>query len=455
MRAKAVRAAIALNADARRAGRARAGGTGADAWRRLVAAAGACLLASASWAGGATPEPGETGRADEPGQELGQHVGEGGGHGADGVPGVPAVAAVVEGVDKGAVPLLAGADAAEARPAARASAAEIAALVADLDSPEWLTRARATDALRDDPSIDLSDLESALLAGGLSAEQTARLEAACLERFSRSAKPGLGVQYDARATAEPGIRISLVMPNFPAAQFLVAGDVLVEADGEVIRNFVQFQGLILRHQPGETMDITVLRLQDDGVRTPQRLQVPLGRFEDLSNNPPDESALRSGLKRRMERLARELGASPSPEVVAGSALSPADWLKAEGVWSLADPRSVAVGLPPPRSISALNPAGPGSSRHDPFALQRIMRHVVISRLGRDVRNDALASDVDADLAAYRVLASRVAELNGEIAAARSAAGPAAARAADLIRERQNLIAQLDELQRGPLAPPGG
>jgi S1-C subfamily serine protease len=58
----------------------------------------------------------------------------------------------------------------------------------------------------------------------------------------------------------PGVRVQQVMPGSAAEESgIVAGDVIVAIDGEVVNDLRSFSELLKARAPGDAVEVTVLR----------------------------------------------------------------------------------------------------------------------------------------------------------------------------------------------------
>lgn len=162
---------------------------------------------------------------------------------------------------------------------------DIRSQIASLDAPTIVEREQATRLLVE-IGLTAEDVQmSGVDPTSLSAEQRMRLDAALFERFRSEPRAGLGVQFDQGFPT--GVRLQLVVPNFPASRVLLAGDIIEQADGALLTGTISQQAWlslrhrILAHEPGETMRMVIRR--DGRALT---LDVPLGSYSDLGNAAP-------------------------------------------------------------------------------------------------------------------------------------------------------------------------
>lgn len=168
------------------------------------------------------------------------------------------------------------------------AATPIKALVPDLDAADYAVREAAREQAAVSPEISLRDIEAVLTGEALSAEQRARLLVAAHERFVRGPRAALGVQMGGGAmpggirdpAPDPGVRLSTVFPNFPAAGVLMPGDRLLEVDGHDVQlmtdGTASFRPLVISRDPG---DVVRVRLSRGGEE--RTVEVALGRYADL------------------------------------------------------------------------------------------------------------------------------------------------------------------------------
>ena len=158
-------------------------------------------------------------------------------------------------------------------------------LISSLDAQTLVKREQATRRLIE-IGLSAEDLASTGVdPASLSAEQRMRLDAVLFERFRSEPRAGLGVQFDPGFPI--GVRLQLVVPNFPAARVLLAGDIIEQAEGAVLTGTISQQAWlslrhrILAHDPGEAMRMVIRR--DGRALT---IDVPLGSYADLGNAAP-------------------------------------------------------------------------------------------------------------------------------------------------------------------------
>ncbi len=252
--------------------------------------------------------------------------------------------------------------------AAPALAVTLDDLLGQLDSDDLITRDTATDELRKrlSDTTDAQTVEAAraleMEAAGalrtheLSLEQRVRLFAALQDRFFGTPRGAMGVQFAQPPRMALGVELGQVFPGFPAVDqgLLKAGDVVTSAGGvpltgpELVlmgatgmtRASERLRHIVISHDPGETIDMTLVRPIGAKAGAPAVLPniaaipgggelitegpgknaevitvaVPLGAFDQLRQGRfLDQPTLEGAWKQRGERLgipqttARTLG----------------------------------------------------------------------------------------------------------------------------------------------------
>ena len=344
------------------------------------------------------------------------------------------------------------------------------ALLAALDADDFATRETASSRLESNELISLADIEDRLMRVGLTAEQRTRLDSAARRRFAAQPRAGLGVQFGA-PRREEGIELGAVLPNFPASEVLLAGDVVIAIDGVRVSDTAQMGSFILSHRPGETLRMLIDRSvpardqafpapdQADGpaagleapVAMPTRverltLDVPLGRYDDLNTGAqltPDriESAYR---RYQFRNGLLSAGTSTTGNGPAGAGLTPLGWLRAEGY-------DHTIPTAPAGSFEALS-----AWRHVGFAgqprswaalidLRRGDPNAMARRVTRGLQADGIYDRIEEALAGYRAILERVVEIDKQLTPTGSSPVPDPARVMRIQAERDELAAGLEEL----------
>ena len=318
-------------------------------------------------------------------------------------------------------------------------------LVRSLDDPSWEDRELATAALAINDGISLDALVRRLGREDLSPEQRRRLERAAEARFMRMPAAGLGVQF--RGGAQ--ISLARVLPNFPAAETLRAGDRIIGLHGEPLESTNAMRAAILGHLPGETLPMRVVRRTPQGEAETLDVEVTLGAYSDLGNQgDPPAPLRRAGFAWRIDRQARP----PQPETL-GDGVGVRDWLEAEGLW------------PPPGPDTPIGETGlqvgqrEGPGRYLKIAGQGdgMLPGDVLGRGGRLVRNRRMARGIGVGagstaleevVAGYRLTLLRIATIDRQLLEGAKGEGRAAgARAANLRQERADMFESLQQFVR--------
>jgi hypothetical protein len=205
-------------------------------------------------------------------------------------------------------------------------AVDVDRLIRELGDAKVETREAASLALEQVDIEIVRSLEPRLNDASLTPEQRIRLESAVRERFLRSQRGALGVQFDQQAVPTGGMRVAKVYPNFPAAGVLMPGDVIVQVEQTKIGASEPFyrsplRPYIISREPGEKIKLVI-------DRNGQRLDVEpaLGKFADFPgerNMMPTQVSREDLLSAWAVRRAR-MGASSTPALDAG--LSANDWM---------------------------------------------------------------------------------------------------------------------------------
>lgn len=219
------------------------------------------------------------------------------------------------------------------QPAPAPDAPSVAQLIADLGSPDFATRERASALLAEREDARLADLEAAADDPALHPEQRARLRTAAWHRFARTPRGAIGVSFGGRAIGPiPNAQqnagyfvIGELYAGFPAhdKQQLKVGDLILKVGGYEVdipsRNPVRPH--IICHDPGDTVAMEIVR---DG----KIIEVPveLGSFKGLpqrlgARDDLTDLDLRDAWRVRCERRAARPPAAdaprpPQPEPVA-------------------------------------------------------------------------------------------------------------------------------------------
>lgn len=217
-----------------------------------------------------------------------------------------------------------------AAPAPVAQGADTQHLVHDLDALALQTRLDAQNRLANDPAISLRQLEGALKQADLSAEQRERLLAAAYKHFCTEPRGAMGVGPGAVFEQGHGATLQQVNANFPAASVLKPGDRVITADGQPVEDFNSLRPVILSHDPGDELPLTIVR----GGAT-LNVTVKLASYADLlqtqgpgrpQSEKPDQSLLQPAWALRTKPLRDAAAGSGAPIPCPG--LTAANWTQA-------------------------------------------------------------------------------------------------------------------------------
>lgn len=185
------------------------------------------------------------------------------------------VPALVAGLWAGPAVARAGDEPAAGDAVAGEAKPDLDGLLKDLDADDLATREEATRALATNTTLTMNELEALLGRPGLSPEQTTRLLTAARDRFVRSPRAALGVQFENPAAGP--VVIARTFERFPAAGMLKAGDEIVAVEGRsTTAGWASFRPTIICRDPGDTLRMEIRRGGENIV-----LDAPLGRYSDL------------------------------------------------------------------------------------------------------------------------------------------------------------------------------
>ncbi len=223
---------------------------------------------------------------------------------------------------------------------------DVRAFLDALDDERFVERQKATSALSNASVLGDDMLVGVLKTSDLSLEQRTRLMSILKDRFERSERAAIGIEFN-QGVMRPCI--AGLRPKFPAAieGILRVGDVFLEVDGISLekassRTYSQHNeliGLISSFKPGDLVAIKIFRpknppaalgmngqlerLVDDlGEGETLELMVPMGRRADLDSNPERvelrENRLRTAWRYMVSRIG--LNAAGTPIEVEGGDL---------------------------------------------------------------------------------------------------------------------------------------
>lgn len=250
--------------------------------------------------------------------------------------------------------------------------APFAALLAQLDSPDFAERDSATQqlaAIRDALRLSLRPvqrnlfdafvLESATRAD-LSPEQRARLAIPIRDKFFNTPRAAMGINIQKAMSV--GIPI-IPQAGFPCSKEgrLKPGDILTEIDGVSLErrlpdlrlgNDVSFllRFAILSHEPGEIIPVLVRRAVQRADGRPGgefqliRLNIPLGAWDDLGQRPVDRMSLQGAWQHYKRKLGVE-AKTIEPNLLIPSTTSNAKWEANRMSPGTVAPPSITIGSP--------------------------------------------------------------------------------------------------------------
>lgn len=153
----------------------------------------------------------------------------------------------------------------------------------------------------------------------LSPEQRERLLQVGTKLFDAIPHGAMGVQFSQIDRGE-GVEISMVVKGFDAAHALSAGDTVLEIDGRPVNARDDMRSVIISHDPGDRLEMTLLRRGERVV-----VSLRLGDYSDLrSAAVTDRSLLRDALEERVARRAGKRGANHG---IIDSGIDSGEWAK--------------------------------------------------------------------------------------------------------------------------------
>jgi hypothetical protein len=198
--------------------------------------------------------------------------------------------------------------------------ADVPPLVSLLDSAEWAVREKAARSLEAHPAPDEALLRI-LDQDELAEEQRQRLMNVIARRILLRERGALGIRMNTRVGfAEGGIagvEITQLIAGLPAERVLKVGDVITRIDERDIRVNTDLITHVQRMQPGEVIDVRVLRprtlpagqapgvdwirLEGDRWFEPIEVEFALGSFEKLGDTA---GVVNPETQRRLEEVRR-------------------------------------------------------------------------------------------------------------------------------------------------------
>lgn len=244
-------------------------------------------------------------------------------------------------------------------------AAENASTVLDLDAAvaaliaeDVSARLRATEILSGSPEIRLVDIERLLRERrDLTAEQRRKLLSIAKLRFYSEPRGALGIRFALNDGDGSGAVLADVVPGFPAAEVLRAGDRLLSINGRRIVADEDVRASIVSRDPGERVTI---RLAREG--KPMTVRAVIGTYAGNGFLP---DALAQALPVAWRERSREYSSVDLDEPIALAAPFPPDaWafdpvtdridrLMVEGTGIVVEASGVALGGEPDAVIQPL------------------------------------------------------------------------------------------------------
>ncbi len=180
--------------------------------------------------------------------------------------------------------------------------AEVRAIVARFDDPDWSIREEAAARLESHPAPD-DALLRVLDQDDLSEEQRQRLMGVIARRILLRERGAIGIRMNTRAAfgdnAVSGVEVTQLIPGLPAERVLRVGDVITQIDDRAIRVNTDLITHVQRMPPGQVIEVVVMRprfirvgeqpdpawIRGDGDRWFERIDVEfaLGSFEKLGD----------------------------------------------------------------------------------------------------------------------------------------------------------------------------
>jgi len=200
---------------------------------------------------------------------------------------------------------------ASALPALGAERAPIPELVTELGSELLSERENASRELLERADELSRAVGREIDPSSLTPEQRARVLATLRQRFILSPRAGLGVSFREPPVEDlltDGVRIESVVAGFPAADLLVPGDLVIEAEGQPLRDRPRglgdatFRHAILSLDPGEPINVRLIRNGEE-----MALTIPTRSYADLNQGvgQPDTRWTDGAWRLRAQRLGLE------------------------------------------------------------------------------------------------------------------------------------------------------
>ncbi len=277
--------------------------------------------------------------------------------------------------------------------------ADLERLVAALDADDPAARENATRAIAEDQRVTLRRLEPYLSDAALSREQRRRLLSAAFERFAREPRAAMGVSFEPLAR-EAGLRLATVVPNFPCAALLKAGDRVLAFDGVALRDQQHAVATIISRDPGDEIEVSLQRQGE-----PLTVAVPLGRRDRLETPVPASGQM---LVEAWTIRSRTFAADVEPSVI-DSGLAPGEWAD----FPAPDPREGAPVIAGGEPRGGFDPALAGGGRDGQVG---VALDATLIRPRQQIRIDAGLQDPL--VLRRRLMREEIDRLTGEVEARR-------------------------------------
>lgn len=197
------------------------------------------------------------------------------------------------------------------------AAARLDEAIVSLSATDAQVREETSRRLEDDRGISLSMIDAAIRAGGdkLPLEARIRLVAAARDRFWRTPRAALGIQF--WNNLRDRVVVEQTFKEFDSAAKLEDGDMIVEADGRKIEGYMarnRLQAVIVSHDPGETIKLVVRRAEQK-----LNIDVKLGRRDDLANSTLTDDIMARAWQVRSSAMMPDTGKPIS------TGIKPGEW----------------------------------------------------------------------------------------------------------------------------------
>jgi hypothetical protein len=191
-----------------------------------------------------------------------------------------------------------------------AEALSLDAQIAKLNDETLAVRERASLELSNDSRLTSRVVEEYLSKPGISAEQRVRLGVIGEARFRTEPRAAMGVSFDQGRFLE-GVTIRGAIEGFDSARVLQPGDMILSLDGEQVRNDNQARVAILSKEPGENVELRIVRRGET-----MTVHVKLGRLDNLRDGPRIDPTLQRRLwGYRTERALKKAGGGEAAGVI--------------------------------------------------------------------------------------------------------------------------------------------